>query len=246
MASNLRDFVATNRRLFPHIGAECIELAGGVAAFNGIGSPLSTVKGTNPEISARDLVEAEAFFRDHGAAEVVVETAPWLTQESIHSLRERGYSVAGTEDVVATTASTTSAGDPGIIALVKTISPAEWPELMRRSFELPNEPAARDLASAAAHLPGAHLYGVRESRRWIACAQSVAYDDVVVFGCDGTLPDARGRGAQAALIATRLRAVPAGRIVVAEVTPDSGSERNYLRGGFQLVYTRSHYVRRLS
>jgi hypothetical protein len=35
---------------------------------------------------------------------------------------------------------------------------------------------------------------VREADRWIACAQLVTYDDVVIFGNDGTVPEARRRG----------------------------------------------------
>jgi hypothetical protein len=42
---NLADYVAALRRVAPELGAECIDIAGGVAAFTGIGSPLTTVKG---------------------------------------------------------------------------------------------------------------------------------------------------------------------------------------------------------
>lgn len=247
IASNLRDFVAANRKLFPHLGADYIPVAGGIAAFNGVGSPVSTVKGIGPQITAGDLVEAEAFFRVHGAAEVVIEAAPWLTEESIHVLRGRGFSEAGHEDVVATKAEKSSGGDPLDTSLrVETVPLTEWPELMRRSYELPDEPAAGELTTAAAHLRGARLYGVREREGWIACGQSVAYGDVVVFGCDGTLPSARGRGAQKALITSRLKAIQARSTVVAEVAPGSNSERNYLRCGFQVAYSRTHYIRRLS
>ena len=81
-----------------------------------------------------------------------------------------------------------------------------------------------------------------ENDRWIACAQSVTYDDVVIFANDATVPEARARGAQKALIEERLEAVPAGMIVTAEVAPGSGSERNYLRCGFRIAYARAHWV----
>jgi hypothetical protein len=68
---------------------------------------------------------------------------------------------------------------------------------------------------------------------------------VVIFGNDGTRPEARGRGAQRALIDTRLGALPAGCVAVAEVEPGSGSEHKYLRCGFDIAYTRTHYVRSL-
>ena len=87
------------------------------------------------------------------------------------------------------------------------------------------------------------MYGVRDGVRWIGCAQAVTYDDVVIFGNDGTDPAERGRGVQTALITGRLEALPAGTLVTAEVAPGSGSERNYLRCGFQIAYERTSYVR---
>ena len=114
---------------------------------------------------------------------------------------------------------------------------------MRRTSELPDESPTKELVIAAAHLPNAVLYGLRENDRWIACAQSVTYDDVAIFGCDGTMPEARRRGAQTTLIEDRLAALPAGKIVMAEVAPGSGSERNYLRCGFQIAYARTHFAR---
>ena len=116
---------------------------------------------------------------------------------------------------------------------------------MRQSSELPDESPSRELLIAAAHLPHSWLYGIRQNDRRVACGQSVAYDDVVIFGNDGTLPEARRRGWQTALIEERLQALPSGRIVTAEVAPGSGSERNYLRCGFHVAYTRAHYSRGL-
>jgi hypothetical protein len=60
-----------------------------------------------------------------------------------------------------------------------------------------------------------------------------------------TSSSSRGRGAQRALIEGRLQTVAATAIVAAEVAPGSGSERNYLRCGFRVAYTRSHDVRSL-
>jgi len=47
-------------------------------------------------------------------------------------------------------------------------------------------------------------------------------------------------------IAARLAAAPAGKIAMAEVAPESGSERNYLRCGFRIAYARSQYLKVLS
>ena len=240
VARNLQDFVTAYHHVAPHAGAACTEVAGGVAAFTGIDSPLTTVKGIGSHLSRSELDEIEAFFVDHDVATVTVEMAPWLNEESKQILSERGYGAAGHEDVVATV----SGGPRSRAALRAEAIPLQaWPEVIHATSELLDESPLNALVIAAADLPNAQLYGLRDNDRWIACAQSVTYDDVVIFGNDATLPEARRRGAQTALIEERLHAVPPGKILMAEVASGSGSERNYLRCGFQIAYTRTNYVR---
>jgi hypothetical protein len=239
VAGNLQDLVAAYRVVAPGAGAACIEVAGGVAGYTGIGSPLTTVKGTTSHLSPRDLDAIESFFEDRHAT-ATIETAPWLSEESAHALRDRGYGVVGREDVVATIS---GAGLPAPVLRVEAVPSHAWAEIQRRGSEWPEDGPVEDLVIAASRLPRAQLYGVSDKGRWIACAQSVSYMGVVIFGNDATLPDARRRGAQTALIQERLRALPAGTIAMAEVAPASGSERNYLRCGFRIAYTRLHYAR---
>jgi hypothetical protein len=238
-ARNLQDYVATLQQRAPEVGATSIAVGGGVAAFTGLGSPLTTVKGTGPRLAPSDLDRIEAFFRRTGSPEVTIESAPWLLEESRRLLAERGYREGAPESVVTTLASGSPAGSA---RRAEVAALTEWPELMRRSYELPDDPTITALVAASAHLPTAHLYGVREGVRWIGCAHAVTYDDVVIFGNDGTDPAERGQGVQTALITARMAALPAGTLVMAEVAPGSGSERNYLRCGFQIAYQRTPYV----
>lgn len=241
MARDLRDYVAAYRRFSPSAGATWSEVAGGLAAFTGLDSPLTTVKGAGPDLSPRDIGAIEAFFRDHGATTVTIEMAPWITDATARTLTEAGYRVAGHEDVVV---SGSHGAEPELA--VEDVAIEAWPTVMRRCFDLVEGSVLVDLFAASADLPGCRLYGVRDATGWIACAAAVPYDPVVVFGNDGTRPEARGRGAQRALIDARLGALPAGCVAVAEVEPGSSSERNYLRCGFDIAYTRTHYVRSLS
>lgn len=243
VARNLQDYVAAHRQVDPQVGAECITVAGGVAAFTGLGSPLTTVKGAAAHLAPRDLDEIESFFLDHEATTVTIEMAPWLSAESKQTLCRRGYRQGGEENVMATTSGTPRSGNA---PRAEAIPAHAWPELMRRGFELPDASPTSVLVTAAAHLPNAQLYGIRDNDRWIACAQSIIYDDVVIFANDVTVPEARGKGAQTALIEARLKAVPTGMFAIAEVAPGSGSERNYLRCGFQVAYARTHYVRHIA
>jgi GNAT superfamily N-acetyltransferase len=121
----------------------------------------------------------------------------------------------------------------------------KWALLASEAFGLPAEVEGNSLFQASSLLPGVTNLGFfDEQSRWIACAQIAPARGVALFGNDATLPEARERGAQSALIHDRLRRASAMglRWAVAEVAPDSGSERNYLRAGFHLLYARTHYV----
>ena len=55
VARNLQDYVATYLQVAPQTDTECIAVVSGVAAYTGIDSPLTTVKGAGAQISPRDL-----------------------------------------------------------------------------------------------------------------------------------------------------------------------------------------------
>ena len=240
MARNLRDYVIALRQDVPELGAASIDVAGGVAAFSGAGSPLSTVKGAHAELSRRELETIESFFRGCGSRVVTVEVAPWPVGDVAELLLHFGYAPSGTEDVVV--ACGPSRGER--IHSVEPVSADSWRRLMLSGDDA-SDPLPRQLVAAAARLPHATNYVMSDGGRFIAGAQSVLYDEFAVFGNDETKPEARRRGAQSALIAARLDALPPGVRAIAEVAPGSTSERNYLRRGFEIAYTRQHYTRLL-
>jgi hypothetical protein len=51
VAQNLQDFVKAAQALAPDLAAAAIPCGGGAAAFLGIGSPLTTVKGAGPSLT---------------------------------------------------------------------------------------------------------------------------------------------------------------------------------------------------
>jgi hypothetical protein len=242
-ARDLLAYVAAIERVTPDAGAGFLEVGAGVATFTGTGSPLSTVKGVGPVLLADDLDAIEAFGREHHTV-LPIELAPWPTGEADALLVERGYHVAEHEDVVAMTATSTTASTAAMP--FEVVSPAEWTEIQLRLAAADDgavEPALATLLAAASRFDGATNLALRGPAGWIAAAQSVPYGDVVVLGDDATHPAHRRQGAQSASIRQRVDAVPAGHLAIAEVAPGSGSERNYLRCGFELAYTRRIYVR---
>ena len=240
-AQNLAAYVDAYREVAPEIRADSIEIAGGVAAFCGAESPLTTVKGVGGQVSPGDCERVERFFREHGATVATFECAPWLSESSRPLFAQRGYRESTQEHVLVRRQVVHE--QPTLN--VEPFPVNDWAEVMRRGFELPDSPAMQALVNSAGALHDARLWGVQHEGAWITCAQSVRYGTVAIFGCDGTLPEARGRGAQRALILHRLREIGPEAIVTAEVAPDSVSERNYLRCGFEIAYARMHFTRQL-
>jgi hypothetical protein len=245
VARNLLDFVEAARLVAPQLRAAATACGGGVAAFVGADSPLTTIKGAGPELGASDVNTTEEFLRTHGVARVVFELAPWVTAQTIELLIDRGYEVVGTEDVVARQ---TPFEDEMPVHRVVPVGAAEWPALMLAMNEPSDSASWVTIVDACAVLPNALRFAVLDERGdAIACAELMPAAGVGLFGNDATLSSARKRGAQRAAIEQRLRsAAELGlTLVAAEVAPGSSSERNYLRCGFVVAYTRTHYARRL-
>jgi hypothetical protein len=201
-AQNLRDYVHAVQTAAPALGAAAISCAGGVAAFMGLGSPLTAVKGAGPEVTDDDIDAAQNFFGGFGVDNVVFELAPWVSGETAARLGRRGYGATGCEDVVVR--------DPPFDApvpgwRVSAVQAADWPQLTLAVNGDAASPPWRALMEASALLPGAIHFGVLDdSGAWIACAQLAPAAGAGLFANDATLPRARGRGAQTATIHERL------------------------------------------
>ena len=245
-AKNLLDYVQAFRLATSYVLAAATDCAGGIAAYTGTGSPLTTIKGAGPDLSDDALDQAEFFFRKYNSPCVVFELPPWITPTAVERLTRRQYQVMAVEHVMLLDAPF-KVPEPQLS--IKILNAAEWADLVFRGFEAADTPAWHHLAEASALLPEATNLGVWDASAdaCIACAQMVPSAGVAIFSCDATLPTARGRGAQTALIRERLRLANAigATCAAAEVAPDGISERNYLRCGFHLAYSRKHYVKNL-
>lgn len=79
----------------------------------------------------------------------------------------------------------------------------------------------------------------------VAAALLFLDGELAWMGGDATLPSARGRGAQSALIARRV-ADAGTRLLVAETLEDNESFRNYLKSGFHRAYVRESFTQSAS
>ncbi len=243
-ADLLRDFVIQLRAQQPAGPAALLELGAAVASFGGMASPLNTVKGLGPRLRLEDLEAIEDFYRPHGMAPTL-ELAPWIEERDLAQLRQRGYSASGEEVVMLRRTASTPGGTasaPG--GDVESMEDAEeWAALVCGVFGGKAGQAWIDSALALARIPGAQNLGLREDGRWVAAAQVVSGLRVATFACDVTAEEARGRGLQRRLIEARLNLAHKEGIQwsYSEVAPGSASQRNYLRCGFESVYTRTHW-----
>ena len=87
---------------------------------------------------------------------------------------------------------------------------------------------------------GAHLYLAELDGRPIAAATLHMHEGVALMGGASTIPSARGRGAQLALLERRLQDAFANGCDIAMMgaLPGSISQRNAERHGFRIAYTR--------
>ena len=98
-----------------------------------------------------------------------------------------------------------------------------------------------DVGRAIAAMPGALCYlAATESGQVGAGGAMAVNDNVATLFADGTIPAYRREGMQRELIAARLNEALARGcdLATASTLPGSGSQRNYERMGFQVVYTK--------
>lgn len=241
-----RYFAEAFQELDPESGMEWRAVGAGVAAFTGPNSPLTAIKGVGPEISSDEIEIAEDFLFRKGASQVVFELAPWVNEKGFALLNSRGYRQVSEELVVIRKTRPSDAPMPPAREVLRSPNQQMSSRLLQEAFELPQTRDTELLGLAMAALPGAvNLVATGACGDFGAVAQLLPVRGMALLGGDGTLPRFRGQGLQRALINERVRraAIAGLEYCVAEVIPDGGSMRNYLRCGFEVIYSRRHFAR---
>jgi GNAT superfamily N-acetyltransferase len=120
---------------------------------------------------------------------------------------------------------------------------SEWATVMMTTFGF--RPPLADVAASCVGRPNWRQYAVWEGERIVAVGSIHIYDGCADMFGGATLPEARGRGAQSALLTARVRAARAAgcRWLVAETGAEGPGEhntslRNMTRAGFEPLYER--------
>jgi hypothetical protein len=225
-------------------------IAGAYAMFDGVGSPLTQTFGLGMFEPATDLAIAqlEDFFRTRGAA-VDHEVSPLAGVALIQSLTSRGYVPLELSSVLFLNLTEGRPDPPLNFALtIRVASSHDRDAYAHAAAEGWSE--AGELAHQVADL-GRVLFAangyvgflVERNGRIIATAGLAIHNRVALLAGASTIPEARGLGAQRAVLAARLRyAVEEGCDLAMMVTePGSASQRNAERHGFRVAYTRTKW-----
>ena len=250
ICAEFRRLAEVGRAASPGTGAECIEVAGGVALWLGQGSPLNAAVGLGmrDHLKEMEIERLETFYSNRGAlpmASVCQLADPALFE----MLARRGWALTGFEHVLAVELDDAPPGPESVVD-VGVCTPEEreiWSRVATSGLADGQEldPAHEELGRIMAARPEAVLV-----LAWVdgepAGAGSLIVDGGVGWlSADSTSPQYRRRGVQQSLQRLRLElARYAGcDLAVTEAAPGSDSQRNMERLGFRIVYTHAEFTK---
>lgn len=222
-------------------GAEALGVLGGCAIFAGSGSPLTHTLGAGMDsmsASCDEFDRMEQFYFDR-ASDSLIDLCPMADPGVIEEITMRGYHVIEFNNIMARPLLTYDARYQAPAALeVREIGPADvglWGHTVARGFTGLDSPP-EEMTSMMSSICG---FGKAFLAAGGGAAMSIQKGVALLYG-DATVPEGRGKGVQSALIRARLAAAAqaGAEFAMAAVLPGSGSQRNYERAGFQLVYMR--------
>lgn len=240
-------FVESRQRVMPDAGAQWTEVSGAYAMFDGVGSPCTQTFGLGLFQPATDagMDELEAFFTERGAA-VLHEVSPLADAGTATLLNRRGYKPLEFTSVMylpldGRSPSSTKNGH----LHVRIAQPAERELWARTSADGWREYAEvagliSELGRVTAAAEGCHPFLAEWDGHAIATGALAISGGVGLLAGASTVPEWRNRGAQRALLESRLdyAAREGCDLAMMCAAPGSSSQHNAERQGFRIAYTR--------
>jgi hypothetical protein len=227
-----------------HPEAASLEIAGGCAVFVGAESPLTQAVGIGlaGPVRPTELDAIEAFFRDRGA-KVSIELSPLADAGLFPLLAARGYRLSEFNNVLV---KRLAGAQIVMTPRVRRVLPDEtdlWSHTVGRGFFEQSDLTTEEMevGRAICAMPGALCYFATAPDGEPAGAAALAvYSGLATLFADSTIARFRRTGIHSELIAARLNEALARGcdLATASTLPGSGSQRNYERHGFEVVYTR--------
>ncbi|MBS1721875.1 MAG: GNAT family N-acetyltransferase [Armatimonadetes bacterium] len=219
----------------------------GRATFCGEGSPLTQVSLLfhRQDFDPDQLDEVDEFFRGR-ATNWEFNVTPFTNPRLIPAIVERGWTEVQFENLMARSLYDLSdiATNDVETRVVTGDGRDAWADIGTRGFFGDNvPPSCQNLPSIIAGSPGTTCFLAYVDGKPAATATLSQHEATVYLGGAATLKEFRGRGAQTALLAARLRYAQANGcdLALCECTPGAQSQRNQERAGFRVVYTKMVY-----
>lgn len=245
-------FVEARATLSPQTGACYIEVAGALAMFDGVDSPISQTFGLGvfQPVSENELIEIEDFFTSRGCA-VNHEVSPLAEMSTFEMLYERRYKPIEFTSVMfrGLQAMDSRPASPEIAVRIIDTDEAElWARISAEGWseyeEIPQD-IMYELGLMSARRPGGLSFIAEKNGEPIATGGLSIQDGVALLAGASTIPSRRKLGAQNALLESRLGYAREQGCDIAMMCaqPGSSSQRNAERNGFRIAYTRTKWMR---
>lgn len=247
----------------PTSKAIVLPVAGGQAIFAAPRSPLNKVIGLciGQTLDDSELERVEEEWKERNEP-VRVEISALAVPEAVVMLSERGYRLHGFENESGKLIGRPTVGGT-IFADGITVSKVSgeeeekaWIDVVVTAFchmdgsgsvadDIPPRQILEDIFRDFAVIPRLCRYLARLHGKPVGAASMRIDEGLAQISGAGTLPEARGRGVQKALLQQRLNdAVAAGcDLAVVTTAPGSRSQENVMRRGFELLYTRAVMIK---
>ena len=242
--------VDARRDLHPHVGAAWMEIGGVYAMFDGVASPLTQTFGLGifDRIRDAELDRLEAFFSERNAS-TFHEVSAFAPPETLNLLSVRGYAPIEASTVLVLPTTAFSHGDGDGVVTVREVGEAEsalWTRVAAQGWSSESAQLGsfiEELGAVMTRARGVHCFLAELDGEPIAAGTLNISNGVALLAGASTIPAARRRGAQRALLRARLDFAVARGIDLAMVVaqPGSASQRNARRQGFRPVYVRAKW-----
>jgi GNAT superfamily N-acetyltransferase len=243
-ARGTADYADRLAQLDPQSAARSLEIAGGYAVVTGARFPINAAVGLgmNGPVTALDLDTVEAFF-DASGMPTVINLCPMADTSLLELLARRYYRFKQFFSIHARALGAADT-DPELpdglhIRILEPDEIGRWVLAVTGGPDTPENSWAV-LARAAFQRPGAHCFLAERDGHLAGGGGLALREGVAILFSAFTHPNFRRQGIQQALLAARLATAARAGVDLAFVTttPGADSQRNVLRAGFQVMYTR--------
>jgi len=194
------------------------------------------------------------FYRSLGAPSAVLQFAPSVLPDNWDEIRA-AHGLEPGEVWIKMAHDLSSIGVPETDLRLAEVEPREaarWASALLRGFDMPEE-GLSDMFAVVVGQPGFRCYCARDGEEIVAVGNVLIMGDTAAMWGASTLAPHQRRGAQSALLVTRLRVAKAAgcRLVLAETGKEAPGERNpsfhnLRKAGFAALYERLNWVWRPS